>query len=335
MVERPAAHPAAGHTLLNRVMCDFANCTNSNGLLPYSDGKYYCRTHLARVRNGLALPASSPSAVATTAQSNPAQQVKTVSNNELGSKLDDVLAKVDNLIAQNAQLQAENLELNNQLGELVTEVKQLKAAKHQQSTLINDLMCANNQRFFKNDALNQYSRHESIRIHNIPEVADNAKEDCFAEAVKIANKMGFVVNKNDFQRCHRVGKRRTTPRPIICKARWYETKKTFMLRENRNKLRVNLKDKSIKEKEQILSTNAFVTEDLSPFRGKMFRYIKNWNKSNNVFDAIGTNYGVICCKVKNSENWLRISNTDDFFKAGIPYDEEFVKEFKDDIFIIT
>ena len=79
----------------------------------------------------------------------------------------------------------------------------------------------------------------------------------------------------------------------------------------------------------------FITENLSPFRGEMFRYIKDGNKKESVFDATGTNYGVICCKEKNKDNWLRISNTDDFFAAGIPYDEDFIKEFEDDIFIIN
>ena len=73
---------------------------------------------------------------------------------------------------------------------------------------IGALETKSNKVFFANDALNQYSRHESFRIHGIPEVDDSSKENCAEEAVKIARKMGFEVEESAFQRCHRLGKKK-------------------------------------------------------------------------------------------------------------------------------
>ena len=108
-----------------------------------------------------------------------------------------------------------------------------------------------------------------------------------------------------------------------------------MKKEHRNTLRLNLRDKSIAERKEIFSKAQFVTEDLSPFRGQMLHYIKGWNKKTNTFVAIGTNYGKICCKKKDVDEWVKIANTDDFFEAGIPFDAEFVKEFGELLFINT
>ena len=90
------------------------------------------------------------------------------------------------------------------------------------------------------------------------------------------------------------------------------------------------------EKRRMMSGARFITEDMTPFRGKLFRFVKDWNETNAKWDVVTTNYGKICCKVKNVEKkWDTITDTDDMFKLGIPYDDKFKKDFKNDIFIIT
>ena len=80
----------------------------------------------------------------------------------------------------------------------------------------------------------------------------------------------------------------------------------------------------------------FIIENMTPFRGKLFRYVKKSNDENDKWDVVTTNYGKICCKLKNEDKkWVSISNTDDFLTVGIPYDEKFIAEFKKDIFIVT
>ena len=55
----------------------------------------------------------------------------------------------------------------------------------------------------------------------------------------------------------------------------------------------------------------------------MLRYIKHWNEGSNLFDAVTSNYGKICCKLKGQKEWVQISSTEDFLKADIPYDDDF------------
>ena len=89
------------------------------------------------------------------------------------------------------------------------------------------------------------------------------------------DKMGITITDDDIQRCHRLGKPKDdgTPRAIICKLKSFPLKKMIMKGENKRKLRPNMTGKSVNERKEILKTSVFVAEDLSPFRGKIFRYV--------------------------------------------------------------
>ena len=76
-----------------------------------------------------------------------------------------------------------------------------------------------------------------------------------------------------------------------------------------------------------LSKNPFVTEDLTPFRGHIFKYIRDWNAQKKKFDVVSVDYGQIVVKEKDVAVWHRISSTEDFLHAGIPFDEDCEKEF--------
>ena len=67
--------------------------------------------------------------------------------------------------------------------------------------------------------------------------------------------------------------------------------------------------------------DVFIVEDLTPFRGHIFKYVRDWNVKNKKFDVVTTDYGQIVVKDKN-DTWYRISSTDDFHGAGIPFDTE-------------
>lgn len=298
------------------MQCAFESCTARNGIL---DG--YCRTHRKR-GVGNKSPASTSTTTSTSSAVHP----------DLQAWMERMETKMDNMLST---LQFEVTQLNNQVDELKTENSELK-------TEIKNIKVRQNVQFFAADAHNQHGRHENFRIYNIPEVAEGATENCFDVAVRVGQQMGIEVKADDFQRCHRLGNRfdkngkpRSNPRAIICRARWYKTKQSFMKKENRQKLRADTRGKTIEERKEILSKTTFVAEDLSPFRSQMLRYIKEWNKTSNKFDAIGTNYGKICCKLTGKTEWKKISSTDDFFDADIPYDDNFIKEFSDQIFIST
>ena len=105
--------------------------------------------------------------------------------------------------------------------------------------------------------------------------------------------------------------------------------------EKRKGLTPDLTGKGIQERKNILKTAKFISEDLTPFRNKIFRYVKKWNDENHKWDVVATNYGKICCKIKNvDKKWISITTTDDFFDAGIPFDDEFKNEFQGDVVIL-
>ena len=137
-----------------------------------------------------------------------------------------------------------------------------------------------------------------------------------------------------FQRCHRLGKVHTdgTPIDIVCKLKRFPLKKSIMTSANKKKLRPDLTGKSIQERKKILKNSVFVAEDLSPFRGKIFRYVRSWNEDSGAFDVVSSHYGKIVCKIKNKDEWKHITSTEDFFDIGIPYDKKFQDEFPE-IFI--
>ena len=67
---------------------------------------------------------------------------------------------------------------------------------------------------YQNDRLEQYTRHENIRIHNYPEVDGDATEDLATSVLTLLNDMidtadtddpGFV--ESDISVCHRIGKK--------------------------------------------------------------------------------------------------------------------------------
>ena len=113
--------------------------------------------------------------------------------------------------------------------------------------------------------------------------------------------------------------------------RWYKKRMDFIL--NKKKLRPCLDDLSIQQKKDLLKKSPFITEDLTPYRFKVFRYVREFNKNNNIFDYVTTYNGKVLCKAKNDDVFYHIASTEDFMKAGIPYDESFKKEFNELIYI--
>ena len=255
-------------------------------------------------------------------------------------KLND---KLDNVIERFDKLEKENKELKQ-------EVKSLKIDN-------SDLKAKFNVMYFKNDALNQYGRKESFRIHKYPEPTDRDADNSETALFAVANKLGIAISKGDIQRCHRVGKRRRQPRSIIVKLKCWSKRMEFI--KNKSKLYdvswKNIDHENVSNGENGSSaaeatedqstTNTddaveersgkkfgiFVTEDLSPFRLKLLHYVKDWNNNEGgkIFDRITTRNGNIVCRVKVSEEWHTISSPEDFEKAGIAMNQ---KEFPELMF---
>ena len=274
----------------------------------------YCRTH------GYLRPSQRNDGVADDATATvPPVQI----SNDIKQELQKIYSQLKNI--ENG-LRYEVNSLNNQVDELTTENDNLKRE-------VLDLQKKTNTNFFLHDAHNQHGRLENFRLHNEPEVNG---ENTLDVVIRACQKIGVKLAAEDVQRCHRLGKARSngTNRQIICRLRWYGKKEQIMAK--RKLLAPNTENKSIDERKRMMANAPFFTEDMTPFRGKIFRFVKKWNKNNDKWEVVTTNYGKICCKVKNFEKkWVTITNTDDFLTHGIPYDEDFIKEFGDDVFITT
>ena len=246
----------------------------------------YCRFHVGRGKH--------TSSTSTTSQTVFSNSKKQATNNEIRDYCEKILKKFDSMEQFVARLQHENVELVNQCGELVAENASLKSD-------LADIKQYQNKLFFKNDAQNQYGRHEAFRVYNEDEVGPGQSEDCHQKVIDTVAKLGITMTRNDIHRCHRLGKPKTDGRPrgIICKTNFYPLKKSIM--DEKKKLTPDLQNKSIQEKKEILKNAVFIAEDLSPFRGKIFRYVKDWNIKNKKYDAVSTAYGNIVCKIKDAE----------------------------------
>ena len=285
--------------------CSYEGCNRRNSL---QEG--FCRTH------GYLRPDSPALATVNAGES-------VAISNDIKLELQKINTQ---LIKIQTGLRYEVNSLNSQVDELTVENSFLKAE-------ISKLQGKSNTDFFARDAHQQHNRLENFRLHNEPE---KKGEDCRDVIKKACERIGVTIADEDIQRCHRLGKPRTngTNRQIICRLKWYGHKQKIM--QNRKSLSPDTRNKNIEEKRRMLAGARFITEDLTPFRGKVFRYVKAWNDRNGKWDAVTTNYGKICCKVKDiDKKWDTISTTEDMFSFGIPYDDEFIKEFKNDIFIVT
>ena len=260
-----------------------------------------------------------------------------VSNQAEFKKLND---KLDNVLERFDKLEEENKVLKQEVKSLKTDNADMKAKF--------------NLMFFKNDALNQYGRKESFRIHKYPECANRDEDNSETALFAVAEKLGIAITKGDIQRCHRVGKRRKRPRSIIVKLKCWSKRMEFI--KNKSKLYddswdIVVGESGIKDNDDDVAVEQntsidddgditeksgkklgiFVTEDLSPFRLKLLHYVKDWNNNNGgkIFDRITTRNGNIVCRVKVSEEWHTISSSEDFVKAGIAMNE---KEFPELMF---
>ena len=63
-----------------------------------------------------------------------------------------------------------------------------------------------NLNIFKIDELEQYGRHENLRIHGVPK-SNNKADDGEWVLFKIAEELGIDLDERDIQRVHRLGKK--------------------------------------------------------------------------------------------------------------------------------
>lgn len=217
-------------------------------------------------------------------------------------------------------------EICNTLKELVDEIRGLKTELEQCRNELDQVKIENaklkqatNLNIFKLDELEQYGRRENLRIYGIPE---NSGENDDGESVlmSLADTLSISLTKNDVQRVHRLGQKRNKPRPIIARFVNYQKRNEFFLAKSKLKETSNFK-------------RAFITEDLTLLRSKLFHYVKN--ECQGKFVMCHTWNGKIRMKKSKKKaglyldpeekdvgigNWLVIASPDDLFQYDVDID---------------
>ena len=157
---------------------------------------------------------------------------------------------------------------------------------------------------FELDRLNQYSRRDSVRISGIPESEDENTNDIVKQ---LAADIGVTLTPNDISVSHRLPGRQGTAKPIIVKFVRRNMKTAFM--KNKRRLR-DLNRKGV-----------FLNDDLTPFRAKLTRVLRNDPTIGNVWTIDGR---IFCITTENGKEMKRIVETpDDLFNLG--WSEEKIK----------
>ena len=151
---------------------------------------------------------------------------------------------------------------------------------------------------------NQYSRRESIRISGIPETDG---ESTNALAIKLAADIGVSLAEMDISVSHRLPGRPGSARPIIVKFVRRDTKTSMMKHKRR------LRD--------LDRRGVFLNDDLTPFRAKLARALRN----DSTIGKVWTIDGRILCTITVNGNEIKkvVESPDDLFHLG--WSEEKVK----------
>ena len=158
----------------------------------------------------------------------------------------------------------------------------------------NNLRTKINLLHYRLDAHGQYNRKESLRLQKVSETDTEDPAEIIVESANFVlsqiqpdeNFSEFKdrkVTRDDLQRCHRVGDKKTASnnkkaRPIIAKFKDYRLRMAILL--NKKKLEKN---------SQYKAQGRFFTEDLTPFRNKLLWYTKNHAK-----DTKGKTFSPMC-----------------------------------------
>ena len=220
-------------------------------------------------------------------------------------------------------------EINSEVKALLQEVQDLRHELEESNKVIAEVKTENTQlrqiinlNVYKNDSLDQYIRRENLRIYGINE--STAAEDDAAIVLKdiaIANELKGDLGDNDIQRVHRLGKKPTKPnsqpRPIIARFQSYKKRMEFFQAKS-----------SLKKSEKY--SQACLSEDLTPMRAKLLKYVKN--ECEGRFVQCHTINGKIRMKKsvkedgvilkdgevdKGTGNWIVVTSPEDMFKHHI------------------
>lgn len=230
-------------------------------------------------------------------------------NEDDRKRLIHIYNTVSALTGQVAELQKDLKKSNNEIQKLKQEKERLKQAL--------------NLNAFEVDNLQQYSRRENIRVHDVPESIGKG-DDGESVILDLAKALEINLKKSDIQRAHRLGRKKSPaakPRPIIARFVSYKQRNEFLFSKSK-----------LKNCENSTFENAFITEDLTPLRSKLLHYVKNYCEDEFVLchtyngrirmKKSARKYGELDDDEKDEGigNWLMVSSPDDLFRHNIDVD---------------
>ena len=194
---------------------------------------------------------------------------------------------------------------------LTTEIQSLRTENEKLRKDVDDLTKRLSKAESDNDALEQYTRRNSVRISGVPE--DFNGENTDGIVLKIAEELEVPLNPCDIDRSHRVGKvdnkRRSAPgasprhRDIIVKFATYNAKQRLFQK------RMDLRE--IEERQ-----NVFVNEDLTRTRSKLLYNARTLMRAKTLKSAYSSD-GKIFIR-DNDDNRLVVKSDSDILEYGDP-----------------
>ena len=178
---------------------------------------------------------------------------------------------------------------------------------------------------YEKDALEQYSRRETLRIHGLIENEGETNEELTEKLLTLCRDTGVGdIAASDISVCHRIGAKRrngrpVANRPVLCK---------FVSRNIKTKVLKNKKNLAGKEPYD----RVYVNEDLTGLRARLFAFAR---KHANVEKATTSDGRILCFLKSQTERGypVTIETVEDLFKLGensVNY-----KDFGLDNFLLT
>ena len=169
---------------------------------------------------------------------------------------------------------------------------------------------------YENDRLEQYTRRENVRIHNLPVVEGQTLTETVVETLNDMFNHGaeadppFQVNEKDISVCHRVNRKQEKDGDDVeTVASRKQTIVRFVSRRVVNN--VYKFKKNLKEMDKYKKDNVFITDDLTQLRLKLKAMVRNTEGVTKVY----TRDGNIHCDKDGSHHV--ISSPDDLFDLGV------------------
>lgn len=234
-----------------------------------------------------------------------------VTNETLLAILTEVRINTSSLLEANAQLRQDLDEVKAGLSMQNTLIEELKKDKSVLQTKVKSLesSCATNnirlrtlenrvqEAEDKTEALEMYTRKNSLEIHGVPE---SKGEDLDEIVIKVADRVGVEVEEDEIEIVHRLPVKLKGVRPIIAKFKSHKIKSQIYF--SRRKLRGTEDEDELNGAKEI-----YINENLTAYRRKLFAEARKRTKINKWYKTWTTDGKIFITKEKG-DRAVKVNN---------------------------